>query len=124
MNLINTVNTEVTQDDFDMSQWASVFFSCICGVCYLIIVMEIAVVQNYLQLCEENYHWQWRSFMNGASPAFFLFILSLLVKLFGSKAGTASINDLVAQLITMLAVCATIGLMGAAVAFSAALKFN
>lgn len=44
MNLVKTVDAETTQDDFDTSQWASVFFSCICGTSYLIIIAEIAIV--------------------------------------------------------------------------------
>ena len=57
MNLVQTVDAETVQDDFDTSQWASVIFSCICGTSYLIIIAEIAVVQTYLQLCEEDYNW-------------------------------------------------------------------
>ena len=36
------------------------FFNCLFIYLFIIIV---CVVMCYFQLCGENYHWQWRSFM-------------------------------------------------------------
>lgn len=98
-------------------------FSCICAQIYLIIVAEISIVQTYLQLCEEDYRWQWRSFKDGASPAVFLFLLSLVVKVFFSRT-SATFSELLAQLISMLLICLTIGLISATIAFTVTLRFN
>lgn len=84
MNEVQTVKNRDSAD-FDTSQWGAVLFASICALIYLVIVAEISIVQTYLQLCEEDYRWQWRSFKNGASPAVFLFILSLIVKIFFGK---------------------------------------
>ena len=81
MNLVQTAEAGKDLADFDTSQWGAVLFSSICALIYLVIVAEISVVQTYLQLCEEDYRWQWRSFKNGGSPAIFLFFLSFVVKL-------------------------------------------
>ena len=34
--------------------------------------MESTVLLCYFQLCAEDYHWWWRSFLTGASSAVFL----------------------------------------------------
>lgn len=39
----------------------------------LITCAEMAVVLSYFQLCNENYLWQWRSFLNTGSAGIFLF---------------------------------------------------
>merc|ERR1719230_1882642 len=39
----------------------------------LITCAEMAIVLCYFQLCNENYHWQWRSFLNTGSAGLFLF---------------------------------------------------
>ena len=102
---------------------ASVLFCTVCAVIYLVIIAEISIVQTYLQLCEQNYKWQWQSFQNGASPALFLFGLSLFVKAFFSRT-SGSASEFCAQLLSMWLICATIALIGASVAFIASLKFN
>ena len=35
---------------------------------------EISVVLTYFQLCGEDYHWWWRSFLTAGSSALYLFI--------------------------------------------------
>ena len=35
---------------------------------------EISVVLTYFQLCGEDYHWWWRSFLTSGSSALYLFI--------------------------------------------------
>lgn len=39
----------------------------------LITCAEMAIVLSYFQLCNENYLWQWRSFLNTGSAGIFLF---------------------------------------------------
>jgi len=39
----------------------------------LITCGEMAIVLSYFQLCNENYMWQWRSFLNTGSAGVFLF---------------------------------------------------
>ena len=34
---------------------------------------EMAIVLCYFQLCNENYMWQWRAFLNTGSAGLFLF---------------------------------------------------
>lgn len=47
--------------------------------CILVITCaEITIVMCYFQLCGEDYHWWWRSFMTSGSSALYLFIYSIL----------------------------------------------
>jgi len=39
---------------------------------------EMAIVLCYFQLCNENYVWQWRSFLNTGSAGLFLFGYSFI----------------------------------------------
>jgi len=39
---------------------------------------EITVVMCYFQLCSEDYHWWWRSFLTSGSSAFYMFLYSIL----------------------------------------------
>ena len=39
----------------------------------IITCAEMAIVLCYFQLCNENYLWQWRSFLNTGSAGLFLF---------------------------------------------------
>jgi hypothetical protein len=38
---------------------------------------EVALVLTYLQLCSEDYHWWWRSYITSGSCAFYIFLYSL-----------------------------------------------
>ena len=38
---------------------------------------EMAIVLTYFQLCNEDYHWWWRSFLCSGSAAFYLFLYSV-----------------------------------------------
>ena len=71
-------------------------------------------------LCEEDYHWQWNSIKSGACPACLLFLLAIIVQFFIARGS----HSLLAQLLSMLLICGTIGLIGASVAFFASYKFN
>jgi transmembrane 9 superfamily protein 2/4 len=43
----------------------------------LITCAEITVLFTYFQLCNENYHWWWRSFINGGAAALWVFLYSI-----------------------------------------------
>jgi len=42
-----------------------------------IAVAQIAIVMVYFQLCAEDYHWWWRSFLVSGGSAFYIFIYSI-----------------------------------------------
>ena len=54
----------------------------------------------------------------------FLFVLSIIVKIFSASHKSANFSESLAQILTMMFICITIGLIGATVAFIAALSFN
>merc|ERR1712124_223934 len=39
----------------------------------LVTCAEIAIVLAYFQLCNEDYHWWWRSFLNSGAAGLYLF---------------------------------------------------
>jgi len=38
---------------------------------------EISIVMCYFQLCSEDYHWWWRSFLTSGAPAIYMFLYSV-----------------------------------------------
>ena len=47
---------------------------------FLIVIIscsEIAIVMTYFQLCAEDYHWWWRSFIASGGCAIYVFIYSI-----------------------------------------------
>eukprot|EP00727_Mastigamoeba_balamuthi_P004264 m51a1_g13835 putative transmembrane 9 superfamily member 4-like (637) ;mRNA; r:508119-510590 len=49
-------------------------------IVFLILVItcaEISIVMTYFQLCSEDYHWWWRSFLTSAASAFYMFLYSV-----------------------------------------------
>ena len=42
----------------------------------IITCAEISIVLCYFQLCGENYHWWWRSFLSSASSALYVYAYS------------------------------------------------
>ena len=50
-------------------------FGFLALVIFILVITcaEMAIVLCYFQLCNENYHWQWRSFLNTGSAGLFLF---------------------------------------------------
>lgn len=55
-------------------------FGFLFAVFVLLIIMsaEITIVMTYFQLCSDDYHWWWRSFLTAGSSAFYLFLYSIL----------------------------------------------
>ncbi|KAF0712890.1 hypothetical protein AaE_011930 [Aphanomyces astaci] len=39
---------------------------------------EVTIVMCYFQLCAEDYHWWWRSFLTSGSAALYLYLYSFL----------------------------------------------
>merc|ERR1719198_653715 len=48
-------------------------FLAIVVLILLITCSEISIVLCYFQLCNEDYNWWWRSFLNSGSAGFYLF---------------------------------------------------
>ncbi|KAJ5918017.1 Transmembrane 9 superfamily member 7 [Penicillium verhagenii] len=48
------------------------FLSVVCAV-LMVTIVEVTVIATYSQLCSENYHWWWQSFLTGGSSAFWIF---------------------------------------------------
>ena len=37
-----------------------------------IIISLLSIISTYMQLCSQNYHWWWRSFVIGASGSLYI----------------------------------------------------
>lgn len=49
-------------------------------IVFIILVLtsaEITIVMCYFQLCSEDYHWWWRSYLTSGSSAFYMFLYSI-----------------------------------------------
>mmetsp|Transcript_10423 Transcript_10423/g.7327 ORF Transcript_10423/g.7327 Transcript_10423/m.7327 type:complete len:237 (+) Transcript_10423:1053-1763(+) len=49
----------------------------ISATLFLVAVVQVAVIVNYLTLCYEDYNWWWKSFIVGASPSIYFLLASL-----------------------------------------------
>mmetsp|Transcript_30788 Transcript_30788/g.39667 ORF Transcript_30788/g.39667 Transcript_30788/m.39667 type:complete len:228 (+) Transcript_30788:1004-1687(+) len=62
-----------------MDQYYYVFGFLLLVFCILLITCaEVTVVLVYFQLCSEDYHWWWRSFIASGSTAIYVFIYSAI----------------------------------------------
>ena len=62
-----------------MNQYYYVFgFTALVFVILIVTCAEITVVLCYFQLCSEDYHWWWRSFLTSGSTAMYVFIYSMI----------------------------------------------
>ncbi|KAJ5272969.1 Transmembrane 9 superfamily member 7 [Penicillium angulare] len=58
----------------DKSGYYYVFgFLSVVSAVLMVTVIEVTVIATYSQLCSENYHWWWQSFLTGGSSAFWIF---------------------------------------------------
>ncbi|GAB7353167.1 hypothetical protein MBLNU459_g3698t1 [Dothideomycetes sp. NU459] len=58
----------------DKSGYYYVFgFLAVVVVVLVGVVMEVTVIAVYIQLCSENYHWWWHSFLVGSSSSLWIF---------------------------------------------------
>jgi transmembrane 9 superfamily protein 2/4 len=53
-------------------------FLFIVFIILIITCAEISIVMCYFQLCNEDYHWWWRSYLTSGSSALYLFLYSIL----------------------------------------------
>jgi len=53
-------------------------FLFIVFIILLITCVEVTIVMCYFQLCNEDYHWWWRSYLTPGSSAVYLFLYSIL----------------------------------------------
>ena len=61
-----------------MDQYYYIFgFLSLTFLILLVTVAESTILLNYIQLCYEDYHWWWRSFMNGGSIAIFVYLYAM-----------------------------------------------
>lgn len=57
-----------------MEQYYYVFgFLFVVFAILMVTLAEGSVLMNYVQLCNEDYHWWWRSFLNGGATAVFVY---------------------------------------------------
>jgi transmembrane 9 superfamily protein 2/4 len=62
-----------------MDQYYYVFgFTFLVFLILLVTCAEITVVLVYFQLCAEDYHWWWRSFLASGSTAIYVFLYSAI----------------------------------------------
>jgi transmembrane 9 superfamily protein 2/4 len=58
----------------DKSGYYYVFgFLAVVSVILVVTVIEVTIVATYVQLCSENYHWWWQSFIIGGSSSVWIF---------------------------------------------------
>ncbi|KAF2203345.1 multispanning membrane protein [Delitschia confertaspora ATCC 74209] len=48
-------------------------FLAVVSVILVLTVIEVTIVATYVQLCSENYHWWWQSFIVGGSSSIWIF---------------------------------------------------
>ena len=53
-------------------------FLLLVFVILIITCSEITLLFNYFQLCNEDYHWWWRSFCTAGSCAIYVFLYSFV----------------------------------------------
>jgi len=52
-------------------------FLMIVLVILILTCSEITIVMCYFQLCSEDYHWWWRSYLTSGASAFYMFLYSI-----------------------------------------------
>lgn len=90
--------------------------------CFILTVIEVSLLANYLFLCWHEYNWWWRSYLGGASSG----IIMLAIMLFYAFADlqVEFVTTLVSYGVACLLASTLLGLMSASVAIYAALQFN
>ncbi|KAI2795246.1 Transmembrane 9 superfamily member 7 [Penicillium oxalicum] len=96
------------------------FLSVVCAV-LLVTVIEVTVISTYSQLCSENYHWWWQSFITGGSSACWIFAYCIWYYMFKLHI-TGFVSTLLFFSYSFLA-CTVYGLLVGTVGFLAAYMF-
>mmetsp|Transcript_17470 Transcript_17470/g.31702 ORF Transcript_17470/g.31702 Transcript_17470/m.31702 type:complete len:701 (+) Transcript_17470:75-2177(+) len=107
----------------DQYYYAAFGFLLIVFAILLILCAEMAVLLNFSQLKGGNYHWWWRSFINGGSISLWVFFYSF-VHFKSIKAEAASVLTLVVYFGYMGLASLGLFLMTGFVGISACLWFN
>ncbi|KAE8385990.1 hypothetical protein BDV23DRAFT_163989 [Aspergillus alliaceus] len=87
----------------------------------MITVSEVTIIATYSQLCSENYHWWWQSFLTGASSSFWVFAYCIWYYFFHLHI-TGFVSSLLFFSYSFLA-CAVYGLLTGTVGFLTAYAF-
>lgn len=62
----------------DKSGYYYVFgFLSIISALLAVTIAEVTIISTYVQLCAENYHWWWQSFLTGSASGFWIFVYSI-----------------------------------------------
>ncbi|CDM37744.1 hypothetical protein CBS147339_6466 [Penicillium roqueforti] len=96
------------------------FLSAVSTV-LIVTVVEVTVIATYSQLCSENYHWWWQSFLTGGNSAFWIFAYCIWYYMFKLHI-TGFVSSLLFFSYSFLA-CAVYGLLTGTVGFLAAYAF-
>ncbi|KAJ5884703.1 Sodium:alanine symporter [Penicillium taxi] len=96
------------------------FLSAVSAV-LMVTVIEVTVIATYSQLCAENYHWWWYSFLTGGSSAFWIFIYCIWYYIFKLHV-TGFVSSLLFFSYSFLS-CAVYGLLTGTVGFLTAYAF-
>lgn len=97
-------------------------FLMLCMVILFITVAETSILLCYLQLCNEDYNWWWRSFVTSGSCAFYTFLYSIWYNL-----TELSLSGLASQAVYfgyMALICFTFFLITGTIGFFACFLFN
>ncbi|KAJ5814592.1 Sodium:alanine symporter [Penicillium riverlandense] len=106
----------------DKSGYYYVFgFLSVVSAILVVTVIEVTVIATYSQLCSENYHWWWRSFLVGGSSAFWIFAYCIWFYMFRLHV-TGFVSSLLFFSYSFLA-CTVYGLLTGTVGFLAAYAF-
>ncbi|PLB50112.1 hypothetical protein P170DRAFT_380484 [Aspergillus steynii IBT 23096] len=96
------------------------FLSAVSSI-LIVTVSEVTIIATYSQLCAENYHWWWQSFLTGGSSAFWVFAYCIWYYMFHLHI-TGFVSSLLFFSYSFLA-CAVYGLLTGTVGFLTAYTF-
>jgi transmembrane 9 superfamily member 2/4 len=82
---------------------------------------EITIVMCYFQLCNEDYHWHWRSFLSAGSSGAYLFIYSIWY--FATKLRIVGFVPTVLYFAYMAMISITFFILTGSIGFTACLSF-
>jgi len=89
-------------------------------VLFLMGLVESSLLHTYVQLCHEDYNWWWNALLMGSCPSFFLLLDATLRLLFQGHA----LRTLMALAAVNIVIASGLALVGAAISFIAAFKYN
>lgn len=106
----------------DKSGFYYVFgFLSVVSVILIVTIAEVTVVTVYIQLCSENYHWWWPSFLVGGGSSVWIFAYSVWYYVFKLHI-TGFVSSLLFFSYSLLA-CCVYGLLTGTVGFLSAYAF-